>query len=174
MIGMGDDVEFIVLHRPHHCAAQPHRLHHLARDGRFDLVWQIVHLGFGHAAAGEPGEIAVRNPFDLKPALLLMLLTMALTVAARWVLQRYGDAGLAVVLAIAGTADVDSAVITMGNLPPGTLAPRTAALVLAAPVALNTLFKTAILLALAGRKGAGAAAAMLASLAAMALAALFI
>ena len=103
-----------------------------------------------------------------------MLLTMALTVAARWVLQRYGDAGLAVVLAIAGTADVDSAVITMGNLPAGTLAPRTAALVLAAPVALNTLFKTAILLTLAGRKGAGAAAAMLASLAAMALAALFI
>ena len=126
------------------------------------------------AAAGEPGEIAVRNPFDLKPALLLMLLTMALTVAARWVLQRYGDAGLAVVLAIAGTADVDSAVITMGNLPPGTLAPRTAALVLAAPVALNTLFKTAILLALAGRKGTGAAATMLASLAAMALAALFV
>ena len=133
----------------------------------------LLHRGRG-AAAGEPGEIAVRNPFDLKPALLLMLLTMALTVAARWVLQRYGDAGLAVVLAIAGTADVDSAVITMGNLPAGTLAPRTAALVLAAPVALNTLFKTAILLTLAGRKGAGAAAAMLASQAAMALAALFI
>lgn len=125
-------------------------------------------------AAGGAGQIVVRNPFDLKPALLLMLLTMALTVAARWVLQHYGDAGLAVVLAIAGTADVDSAVITMGNLPAGTLAPRTAALVLAAPVALNTLFKTAILLTLARRKGTGAAAVMLASLTAMALAALFV
>ena len=125
-------------------------------------------------AAGGAGQIVVRNPFDLKPALLLMLLTMALTVAARWVLQRYGDAGLAVVLAIAGTADVDSAVITMGNLPAGTLAPRTAGLVLAAPVALNTLFKTAILLTLARRKGTGAAAVMLASLAAMGLAALFV
>lgn len=123
-------------------------------------------------AAGKAGAISVRNPFDLKPALLLMLLTMALTVAARWVLQRYGDAGLAVVLAIAGTADVDSAVITMGNLPEGTLEPRIAALVLSAPVALNTLFKTAILLTLAGRKGTGAALAMLASLAAMGLAAL--
>lgn len=129
----------------------------------------------GHGAAvKDAGQIVVRNPFELKPALLLMLLTMALTVAARWVLQRYGDAGLAVVLAIAGTADVDSAVITMGNLPAGTLPPRIAAWVLAAPVALNTLFKTAILLALAGRKGTGAALAMLASLAAMGLAALYV
>ncbi len=126
------------------------------------------------AAVEEAEQIVVRNPFDLKPALLLMLMTMALTVAARWVLQRYGDAGLAVVLAIAGTADVDSAVITMGNLPQGTLTPRTAALVLAAPVALNTLFKTAILLTLAGRKGTGAAATMLASLAAMGLAVLYV
>ncbi len=94
--------------------------------------------------------ITVRNPFDLKPALLLMALTMALTLAARWVLERYGDAGLAIVLAISGSVDVDSAIITMGNLPPGTLTARIAALVLALPVTLNTLFKTATLLSLAG------------------------
>ena len=117
------------------------------------------------AAAVEP--VSVKNPFDLKPALLLMLLTMALTVAARWVMARFGDAGLATVLAIAGTVDVDSAVITMGNLPAGALEPRTAALVLAVPVALNTAFKAATLLGLAGRKGAGGALTLLASLAAM-------
>ncbi len=109
--------------------------------------------------------IKVRNPFEIKPALLLMLLTMALTVAAHWVLVRFGDAGLATVLAIAGTVDVDSAVITMGNLPAGTLSPHTAGLVLTAPVVLNTLFKTATLLGLAGRKGWPAAATMLASVA---------
>ena len=119
-----------------------------------------------------PGEtlIAVRNPFEIKPALLLMVLTMALTVAARWVLARYGDAGLATVLAISGTVDVDSAVITMGNLPAGTLTPRVAGLVLCAPVVLNTLFKTATLVGLAGRKGLPAAAAMLASVAALGVA----
>lgn len=115
------------------------------------------------AEAGE-GIVDVHNPFDLKPALLLMLLTMALTVAARWVLVRFGNAGLATVLAISGTVDVDSAVITMGNLPAGTLGPATAGLVLLAPVALNSLFKTATLIGLAGwRKGKGGALAMVAS-----------
>ncbi len=121
------------------------------------------------AAGGEAdGAIAVRNPFDLKPALLLMVLTMALTLTARWVLERYGDAGLAAVLAISGTVDVDSAIITMGNLPSGSLTPRIAALVLSLPVTLNTLFKTAALLGLAGWQRAWpGAAAMLASLVAL-------
>jgi len=125
-----------------------------------------------HRENGRADEslVVVRNPFELKPALLLMLLTMALTVAARWVLARYGDAGLATVLAISGTVDVDSAVITMGNLPPGTLTPRVAGLVLCAPVVLNTLFKTATLAGLAGRKGLLAILAMLASVAALGLA----
>lgn len=112
--------------------------------------------------------VQLRNPFDLVPALLLMALTMALTLAARWVLERYGDAGLATVLAISGTVDVDSAIITMGNLPAGTMSPRIAALVLALPVTLNTLFKTATLVSLAGwRKAWPGAAAMLASLVAL-------
>lgn len=118
------------------------------------------------APAGQTAHpaLAVRNPFELGPALALMGLTMVLTVAARWVLDRFGDAGLAAVLAISGTIDVDSAILTMGNLPPGALSPRTAGLVLLAPVALNTLFKTATLLALAGRRGWPGAAAMLASI----------
>jgi Ca2+/Na+ antiporter len=74
--------------------------------------------------------VTVRNPFDLSPALLMMAMVMAFTLAARWVLVRYGDRGLAVVLAITGTIDVDSAIITMGSLPGGTLTPRTAGLVL--------------------------------------------
>jgi uncharacterized membrane protein (DUF4010 family) len=119
-------------------------------------------------AAAPSDGIALRNPFALGPALVLMVLTMVLTVAARWVLERYGDAGLATVLAISGTVDVDSAIITMGGLPVGTLTPRVAALVLALPVTLNTLFKTATLLSIAGwRKAWPGAAAMLASLAAV-------
>jgi uncharacterized membrane protein (DUF4010 family) len=118
--------------------------------------------------APQEGGMTVRNPFDLAPALLLMGLTMLLTLAARWVLERYGDAGLATVLAISGTVDVDSAIITMGNLPAGTLTPRLAALVLALPVTLNTLFKTATLVSIAGwRKAWPGASALLASLVAL-------
>ncbi len=122
----------------------------------------------GAGAVAYQDAMTLRNPFDLGPALLLMVLTMALTVAARWVLQRYGDSGLATVLAISGSVDVDSAIITMGNLPPGTLTPRVAALVLALPVTLNTLFKTATLISIAGwSKAWQGASAMLASLVAL-------
>ncbi len=120
-------------------------------------------------------EVKLRNPFDLLPALALMVLTMALTVLARWMLARFGDAGLAAMLAISGTVDVDSAIITMGNLPAGTLAPRIAGLVLLPPVVLNTLFKTATLLSLAGwKRGWPGAAAMLGSVAACGTALLFV
>lgn len=119
--------------------------------------------------------LGLRNPFDLAPALLLTALTMILTLAAHWVLDRYGDAGLATVLAISGTIDVDSAIITMGSLPPGTLTAQTAALVLGVPVVLNTLFKTATLVSIAGwRQSWPGAAAMLASLIALGSGALFV
>ncbi len=129
--------------------------------------WLILRRRSAEPALYEDG-MKLRNPFDLGPAVLLMLLTMALTLAARWVLERYGDAGLALVLAISGTVDVDSAIITMGNLPPSTMTPRVAALVLALPVTLNTLFKTATLIGIAGwRKAWPGASAMLASLVAL-------
>jgi uncharacterized membrane protein (DUF4010 family) len=121
----------------------------------------------GIAAGAADHGVRLRNPFDLLPALALMVLTMALTVAARWMLARYGDGGLAVMLAISGTVDVDSAIITLGNLPPGALTPRIAGLVLLPPVVLNTLFKTATLWGLAGRNGWPAMATMLASVAAV-------
>ena len=122
----------------------------------------------GDGAALPDGAVTLRNPFDLLPALLLAGLTMVLTLLARWVLDRYGDAGLATVLAISGTVDVDSAIITMGSLPPGTLTAQTAALVLGVPVVLNTLFKTATLISIAGwRQSWPGAIAMLASLLAL-------
>ncbi len=111
--------------------------------------------------------VPVRNPFAIGPALLLMVLVMVTSVLARWVLTRYGDAGLAVVLALTGMVDVDSAIITMGNLPPGTLAPQIAGLVLLPPVLLNTLFKAGVALSIAGwRNGWPAAVTLLASAAA--------
>jgi len=111
------------------------------------------------------GTLVPKNPFALAPALALMALTMVLTLAARWVLGRYGHTGLATVLAISGSIDVDSAIITMGNLPQGTLAPHIAGLVLVPPVVLNTLFKSATAASLAGwRQALPAIAAMLASL----------
>jgi uncharacterized membrane protein (DUF4010 family) len=95
-------------------------------------------------------EIGLKNPAALGPALLLVLLVMVMALAARWVLERFGDQGLALVLAISGTVDVDSAVITMGSLPQGTLAAQMAALVLLAPIVLNSLLKAFLAGSIAG------------------------
>lgn len=112
-------------------------------------------------------RVPIRNPFDIGPALWLMVLVMVLSVAARWVLSRYGDTGLAMVLALTGTVDVDSAIITMGNLPKGTLSPHAAGLVLLPPVLLNTLFKAGTAITIAGwRKSWPAVAALVAGAAA--------
>jgi len=112
-------------------------------------------------AAGSEAALPLRNPFALGPALLLAALVMVLSVAARWVLARYGDAGLATVLALSGMLDVDSAIITMGNLPAGTVDPRLAALILMPPVLLNTLIKAGAAIGLAGWAKAWRGAAVL-------------
>ncbi len=118
-----------------------------------------------HAGGIQDNAVALRNPFALGPALLLMLLVMVLTVAARWVQERWGDAGLATVLALSGMMDVDSAIITMGNLPPGSLAPATGALVLMPPVLLNTAIKAGTAIGISGwRKAWPGAAVLIASL----------
>lgn len=127
------------------------------------LLWRRA---TGEASAETPGSVPLRNPFDIAPALLMMALVMALTLAARWVLERYGDHGLAVVLAITGTIDVDSAIITMGNLPAGVLSARVAGLVLLPPILLNTLLKAGIVLSSGARRGWPGAAALVASAAA--------
>lgn len=132
----------------------------------------LLGRGSGKAGAATSPDLALRNPFALGPALILAALVMVLSVAARWVLERFGDAGLAVVLALSGMLDVDSAIITMGNLPAGTIDPRLAALILMPPVLLNTLIKAGAAIGLAGWQQAWRSAAVLLASALAALAAL--
>lgn len=132
--------------------------------------WFYLH---GRKTGGSGEQIAkLRNPFAMAPALLLMAMVMAMTLAARWTLEFAGNAGLAVVLALSGSVDVDSAIITMGNLPPGTLTPRVAALVLLPPVVLNSLFKAAACVSIAGWNSARPAALTLVASAVACMAAL--
>lgn len=130
------------------------------------LVSLLAALWFLRAARSEPAGpitdgLTIRNPFAFGPALVLMVLVMVLTLAAHWVLDRFGDAGLATVLALSGMVDVDSAIITMGSLPGGSLTPQTAGLILTPPIVLNTLFKAGTVVSLTGwQRGKAAAAAL--------------
>lgn len=111
------------------------------------------------------------NPMELGAALVLALLLAALAVVSRWAEQWLGDAGIAVVLALTGLMDVDAAVITLSGLPPGTIDPNLAGIILAAPIMLNTLVKAGMAMLFApGRMGVLAAIPLLASVTASAIA----
>lgn len=131
-------------------------------------LWLRRHSETDQAGTGQPMKL--RNPFDIGPALVMMALVMALTGIAHWVLAQYGDRGLAAVLAITGVVDVDSAIITMGSLPRGTLPDHTAGLVLLPPILLNTLFKAGVAGSVGGWRRAGAGVATLVASACAALA----
>jgi uncharacterized membrane protein (DUF4010 family) len=114
------------------------------------LCWAAVLAHRAHGGSDTVADVKVRNPFDIVPALILAGLVMLLTVVAHWVLERFGDAGLATVLALSGMVDVDSAIITMGSLAPGRIDPGVAGLILAGPVLLNNLVKAGMALGIGG------------------------
>lgn len=121
----------------------------------------------------EPQAAAdARNPIELLPALFFAALVAVTAVVTRWADQQFGDMGTGTAIVISGSFDVDAATVTLGGLPPGTLSPHVAGLVLAGPVLVNTLFKAAVVLANGGQRhwraampllvAAGAIAAMIA------------
>lgn len=111
--------------------------------------------------------VQLGNPLDFRPALLLAAMVAVLSLVARWALVRFGDSGMAVVLALTGMMDVDAAVLTLAGLPAGAIGDRLGGFVLAGPVLANTVIKAGMTLAIApGRDGMKAAAPLLAAFAA--------
>ena len=133
----------------------------------------VVALGFAalgwRAARAAPATTAAetRNPFALLPALGFAALVAVLALVVRWAEIRFGSAGIATVLAITGSMDVDAAIVTMRGLAPGTLDAELAGMILALPVLLNTLFKAGIVVATAGWQAGWRAALPLVVAAAM-------
>ena len=123
----------------------------------------------GAAAPGE-GDVRSRNPFELLPALGFAALVAVMALATRWAAVRFGDAGIAVLIAITGSLDVDAAIVTVGGLPQGSIDPWLAGLMLAIPVLLNTIFKAALTVGAAGWSNGKVAALPLALSAAAILA----
>lgn len=110
------------------------------------------------------GEVALGNPLDFKPALLLAGLVALLSLVARWALRMWGSSGIAVLLGITGMVDVDAAVLTLAGLPAGTIDGWTAGVVLSIPILVNTAIKGGIAFSVAGgREGVRAAAPLFAA-----------
>jgi uncharacterized membrane protein (DUF4010 family) len=114
-----------------------------------------------------PGELALGNPLNFGPAFSLAALVAILAVASRWLLHHFGDAGVGTLLLVTGFADVDAAVITLAGLPPGTLTPTRAGLLLSLPVLGNMALKAGMVVLIAPNgRGARGALPLVASIAA--------
>jgi uncharacterized membrane protein (DUF4010 family) len=109
------------------------------------------------------------NPIALLPALGFAVFVAAAAVAAAWAQGRFGQSGIAILLLIVGSMSVDTAIITLGGLPPDAISPLLAAIAIAGTIIGNMAVKIGIALVYARGKGLSSAAAMTASVVALAV-----
>ncbi|HEX8839506.1 MAG TPA: DUF4010 domain-containing protein [Sphingomicrobium sp.] len=109
------------------------------------------------------------NPIAIVPALGFLVFVAFAAVAAKWAAGRFGEQGIAVLLLIVGSTDVDTAIITLGGLPAEAISPLLAAMAIAGTIIANMAVKIGITLAYARRRGVPAAIAMGSSVAALAI-----
>ena len=107
------------------------------------------------------------NPIAILPALGFVLFVAFAAVAAKWAAGRFGEQGIAVLLLIVGSTDVDTAIITLGGLSPDAISPLLAAMAIAGTIIANMAVKIGITLAYARGKGMSAVVAMGASVVAL-------
>jgi uncharacterized membrane protein (DUF4010 family) len=107
------------------------------------------------------------NPIAILPALGFVAFVAVAAVAAKWAAGRFGEQGLAVLLLIVGSTDVDTAIITLGGLSPVAISPLLAAIAIAGTIIANMAVKIGITFAYARGKGLPAVVAMSASVVAL-------
>lgn len=109
-------------------------------------------------ASETAGPIRLGNPLDFPPALGLAAMVAGLILLSRWLIERFGGLGIGILLTLTGLADVDAPILTLSQLPPDAVAPRTAGLLLVLPAIGNSLWKAGLTLVLAGPRRGWAAA----------------
>jgi len=118
-------------------------------------------------------QVETRNPIRLLPAFFFAGTVAVMSLAARWAEAEFGSSGIAYMVLIMGSLDVDAAIITLGTLPSGTILSNLAGFVLAMTVLANMIFKTAVVVVTAGwTSGRPAAIALIASSLVLAMAGL--
>ena len=109
------------------------------------------------------------NPIALLPALGFVIFVAVAAVAAKWAQGSFGQSGLAVLLLITGSMDVDVAIVTLGGLPAQAISPLLGAIAIAGTIIINMAVKIGIALVYARRKALPAALAMGSSVIALAV-----
>ena len=103
------------------------------------------------------------NPIALLPALGFLAFVAIAAVVARWAQGQFGEQGIAVLLFLMGSMDVDASIVTAGGLPPQSIGAELAAIAIGGTIIANMAVKIGVTLAYAKGKGMNAALALLAS-----------
>jgi uncharacterized membrane protein (DUF4010 family) len=93
------------------------------------------------------------NPIDLLPAFGFVAIVAAAAVLARWAQAEFGEQGIATSLLIAGSFDVDAAVVTLSMLSPDAIDRGLAATALGGTIVANMLLKIIVVGAYARGRG---------------------
>jgi len=126
------------------------------------VAWAVGWWLYRKASSCE-GPSPPGNPIALGPALGFLLFIAVAAVIARWAQGQFGQEGIAILLLIMGSMDVDAAIVTAGGLPPESITATLAALALGGTIIANMAVKIGVTLAYARDKGRVAALALCAS-----------
>jgi uncharacterized membrane protein (DUF4010 family) len=116
-----------------------------------------------HQGPAPPG-----NPIALLPALGFALFVALAALASAWAEGRFNEQGMALLILVMGSMDVDVAIVTVGGMAPSAISSTLAAIALGGTILINMGVKLGITLAFARAKGKSAAIALGASMAVLA------
>ncbi len=120
--------------------------------------WWLYRTASASKDAAAPG-----NPIALVPALTFLAFVAGAAVAARWAQGQFGEQGIALLLFLMGSMDVDASIVTAGGLPAETIGATLAAIAIGGTVVANMVVKIGVTLAYAKSAGKTAALALGAS-----------
>ena len=138
-----------------------------------ELPAVLVAWGAGYwlyrSAPKHQGPAPPGNPIALLPALGFVAFVAVAAVAAKWAEGSFGQSGIAVLLLIVGSMDVDVAIVTLGGLPATAISPLLAAIAISGTIIVNMAVKIGIALVYSRGRGISAALAMASSVIALAI-----
>ncbi len=120
--------------------------------------WLLYRRAERSDAPAPPG-----NPIALLPALGFLAFVAIAAVIARWAQGQFGEQGIAVLLFLMGSMDVDASIVTAGGLPPQAIGAPLAAIAIGGTIIANMTVKIGVTLAYARSNGRSAALALIAS-----------
>ena len=126
------------------------------------VAWAAGFWLYRSAPKSESG-VPAGNPIALLPALTFLAFVAGAAVAARWAQGQFGEQGIALLLFLMGSMDVDASIVTAGGLPEAASGAKLAAIAIGGTVVANMAVKIGVTLAYARGKGMSAAIALGAS-----------